>query len=319
MARDYRRLKAMAAGLALAILITQLTIWNGALSLQTIRYLPLQLPWMSIAIGGVMFGFGMALVGTCAFGSLVRLGSGDLRGLVVILIYGMSALAILRGWLAPFRLGYLDGINFAFPGGVQADLAALASWATGSDLRLLLAILLPAALLSWALIPAGLLRTPRLLLSGVTLGLGVAAAWFATGVLADDMSLIAAPEGLTFVAPVADSVQALAWANKGLWDFGVASVLGVILGSFLASWRHDEFHWDAYDGQSEMKRHIIGAVMMGLGGVLAGGCTVGQGITAGSVLALSWPLAVGGMALGARAGLYYLLEAPRLRELLLMR
>ena len=86
------------------------------------------------------------------------------------------------------------------------------------------------------------------------------------------------------------------------------------IGAFLASIRHDEFRWEAHDDQREMKRHIVGAVAMGVGGVLAGGCTIGQGVTAGSVLAMSWPLAVGGMAIGARLGLYYLLESRGFRD-----
>jgi hypothetical protein len=142
----------------------------------------------------------------------------------------------------------------------------------------------------------------------VVLGLGVTGGWIATGVLADDMVLAIQAESLTFVSPVANTLQAIALPGRTLWDFGIASVMGVIAGSWLASIRHDEFQWEAYDDSREMKRHLGGAVLMGAGGVLAGGCTIGQGLTAGSVLALSWPLAVGGMVLGARLGLYIVVE-----------
>ncbi len=308
MAANFRRLKVLAVALAIAILLTQIMIVSGALGPETIRYLPLRLPWLSISLGGVMFGFGMALVGTCAFGSLVRLGSGDLRSFVTILVYAVAALAGLRGGLASFRLGYIESQSIAMPGGVQADLAALVSWLVGFDARPAVAVASGALLLIWALSKSDIFRTPRLLASGLMLGIGVAAAWLVTGALADDMALVVDPEGLTFVAPVADTLRAIAFPPSTIWTFGIASVVGVVSGALLASVLNDEFRWEAFDDQHEMKRHMLGGAIMGLGGVLAGGCTIGQGITAGSVLALSWPLAVGSMVIGARLGLYYLLR-----------
>jgi len=316
LARDFRRLKTLAVSLALAMLLTQLMIAGGALTLDSIRYLPIQMPWLGIALGGVLFGFGMALVGTCALGSLVRLGSGDLRSFATILVYALTALAILRGSLMPLRLAYVETISIALPGGLQSDLAALASWFTAIDMRLMVTILIAGLLLLWAFSRGELIRAPRLLAAGIVLGIGAAAAWFATGVLADDLLLTTRPEGLTFVAPVADAVQGFAWTEASTWSFGVASVVGVPIGSALASLCHDEFHWEAYDDQREMRRHIAGGAIMGIGGVLAGGCTIGQGITAGSVLALSWPLAVGGMAIGARLGLFLLLEGRPIIDIL---
>jgi uncharacterized membrane protein YedE/YeeE len=304
-AANFRRLKVLAVALAIALLLIQAMIAAGA-------YLPLRLPWLGITLGGLLFGFGMALVGTCAFGSLVRLGSGDMRSFLVILVYAVAALAVLRGGLAPIRLDVLESRSLALPGSIQADFAALASWLAGLDLRLAVAVTAAGSLLAWAFSTRDLFGTPRLLTSGLVMGLGVAAAWLVTGVLADDMVLTQKPEGLTFVAPIADLLQAVA-LPIGIWTFGIASVLGVVAGSFLASVRHDEFRWEAHDDQREMRRHIAGAAAMGIGGVLAGGCTIGQGLTAGSVLAMSWPLAVGGMAVGAQLGLYFLLECPSFR------
>lgn len=308
MAGEFRRLKVLAVALAIAIFLTQIMLLSGALSPDTIRYLPLNFPWLAIVIGGLAFGFGMALIGTCAFGSLVRFGSGDLRSFVTILVYALTALAVLRGGLAPFRRAYVESQSIAMPGNVQADIAALTSWLAGSDARAAVLAVTIAGLLFWALRKGEIFQTPRLLFSGLTLGLGAAAAWLTTGVLIDQIALVVEPEGLTFVAPVADTLHTAAFPGSAIWNFGIGSVLGVVLGAFLASVIHDEFRWEAFDDQREMRRHILGGVIMGAGGVLAGGCTIGQGITAGSVFALSWPLAVGGMAIGARAGLYYLLR-----------
>lgn len=308
LAHDFRRLKTLALALGLAIVTTQGLIVSGLLPLDTIRYLPNRMPVLAIAVGGVLFGFGMALVGTCAFGSLVRLGSGDLRSLVIIIVFAVAGLALLRGSLADLRLSYLEPLAFTLPGGGQSDLAALSGWLLGGDVRLVLSGAIALALMAWALRDRDLRSRSRLLLSGVVLGLGVTGGWIATGVLADDMALAIQAESLTFVSPVANTLQAITLPGRTLWDFGIASVIGVIAGSWLASIRHDEFQWEAYDDSREMKRHLGGAVLMGAGGVLAGGCTIGQGLTAGSVLALSWPLAVGGMVLGARLGLYIVVE-----------
>jgi uncharacterized membrane protein YedE/YeeE len=318
LARNFRRLKVLALALGIAIAITQTLIIQGALPPEAIRYLPTRLALISIALGGLIFGFGMALVGTCAFGSLIRLGGGDLRSFITILVYAVAALATLRGGLASLRLSWLESQNIALPGNIQSDLAALVSWVANTDLRIAITILSVAALAGWALSRRDILDTPRLLFAGVVIGVAVAAAWLMTGVLVDDLSLIVEPEGLTFVAPVADALQGISMADQTLWSFGVCSVFGVVLGAFLASRFHDDFHWEAYDDHREMKRHMAGGILMGLGGVLAGGCTIGQGLTAGSVLALSWFPAVCCMAIGARLGLYFLMSDIHLKDILPM-
>jgi uncharacterized membrane protein YedE/YeeE len=308
MARDFRRLKVLALALALAMLASQAMILAGLLPTETIRYLPGRVPVLGIALGGLLFGLGMAMVGTCAFGSLVRLGSGDLRSLTMLALFAITALAVLRGGLAGLRLDYLEGVAISLPGGIQSDLAALVGWLMGLDVRLPTAVLIGGALLFWSFSGGGIISRVRLLLSGVVLGLGVAAGWLFTGVLADDMALNVHAESLTFVSPVADTLHGLVIAGRPLWDFGIASLAGVVAGAWAASVRHDEFRWEAYDDPREMKRHMAGAALMGAGGVMAGGCTIGQGLTAGSVLALSWPVATFAMVLGARLGLAMLLE-----------
>jgi uncharacterized membrane protein YedE/YeeE len=305
---NFRRLKVLALALGLAVLITQILILSGALWPEVIRYTPSRLPFLGILLGSVMFGFGMALCGTCAFGTLVRLGGGDLRSLVVFLVFAVAALATLRGFLSDVRITHLEAVSLAMPGGVQSDVAALASWVFGTGLRPVLALAIPMALAFWAMRKRELFETPRLLSSGLLLGGGVAAGWIVTGAMADPMALVVQPVSLTFVAPVADAIHLVVLSGSAGFDFGVASVIGVAAGSFAASKVHDEFRWETYDDHREMKRHLSGAILMGAGGVLAGGCTIGQGLTAGSVLAVSWLPAVAGMAAGARWGLHYLME-----------
>lgn len=305
---DTRRLKVFGLALAVAVLATQAMLFTHVLQIEFVRYLPVQVPWLSIITGSVLFGVGMALVGTCAFGSLIRLASGDLRSVLTLLIFATVAYATLRGVLAPVRFAYFETVSFTMPGETQSDGASLISYLAGGEARVAVTLLVSGALISLFALDAGLRRVRRLLFAGIVLGLCIAAGWLVTGGLADQFAPIISPDSLTFVAPVAKSVYALILGHETLLDFGIASVFGVIAGAYAAAARLAEFHWEAFDDHREMKRHMTGACLMGFGGVLAGGCTIGQGLTAGSMLALSMPIAVIGMALGARLGIAFLLE-----------
>jgi uncharacterized protein len=137
----------------------------------------------------------------------------------------------------------------------------------------------------------------------VVLGFAVTAGWAATVMLVDPFDTPTRPQSLTFVAPVGRALFGLLLNTADHVDFGVATVGGTILGAGLQAWRAGEFRWEAFDDQREMRRHLLGAALMGFGGVCAGGCTFGQGLTAASLLAISAPLAVASMVLGARLGI----------------
>lgn len=305
---DWRRMKVFGLALGLAIAGTQFLVVAGILAPERTNYVPAALPWFGILIGGLLFGLGMALVGTCAFGSLVRLGSGDLRSLVVLMVFGAVAYATLRGVLAGFRVERIEHIAIAVPPGAQADLPSLLGYVAGHDLRAWLAGIAAVGLVGAAVMDRRLRRAPRLMLAGVALGVGVVAGWLATTLLADEFARPTAPQSLTFVSPVARTLFGLLFDRDGLAEFGAGSVFGVALGAFIAARRADMFRWEAFDDPHEMKRHLLGAVLMGAGGILCGGCTIGQGLTAGSLFALSWPLAIIGMAAGARLGIALLME-----------
>lgn len=309
---DTRRLRVFGLALGIALAGTQFLVLTGLLDPQATSYVPGALPWIGIGLGGVMFGLGMALVGTCAFGSCIRLGSGDLRSLVVLLVFGVTAYAMLRGTLASYRIGFGEAWALVFPRSGQADLPGLVDPLLGLSSRAALASAFAAILIAFAVTDARLRRARRLLAAGVVLGAGVVCGWLATQYLVDEFLQAARPQSLTFVSPVAITLHGMLLDGATLLNFGTGSIAGVILGAFAAARASDEFRWEAFDDAREMKRHLLGAVLMGAGGVLCGGCTIGQGITAGSLMALSFPLAVGGMIIGARLGIAFLVEGRAL-------
>lgn len=312
MGADSRRLRIYGLALGIAILGTQSLIVAGFLNPELTTYVPVAIPVVAILIGSVLFGIGMAMVGTCGFGSLVRLGGGDLRSLVVILVLGAAAYATLRGVFANFRISVLEGLAVAMPEGVRSDIAMLVSRALGTDARVAIALIMGFGLCWLAIRDPRLRRAPRLLSAGAVLGVAIVAGWIATISLGDDFGGPVRPQSLTFVSTVGKALYAGLLNPTAFADFGVGSVFGVIAGSWLAAWHAAELRWEAFDDDHEMRRHLLGAALMGTGGILAGGCTIGQGITAGSMLALSWPFTVGGMILGARMGIAVLVDgAPR--------
>lgn len=305
---DTRRLRVFGLALGIAIAGAQALVLAGLLSPDGTTYVGGALPWLGVALGGTMFGFGMALVGTCAFGSIIRLGGGDLRSLIILLIFGLAAYTTLRGGLSGFRIGVIESFALSFPPPGRSDLPGVVEGWAGVDLRFWIAAVAAAGLIMAALLDKRLRRTPRLVTGGAVLGLGVAAGWAATLLLADDFVQVAPPQSLTFVSPVARALYGGLFETGSLLEFGVGSVVGVGLGALAAARTAGEFRWEAFDDPREMKRQLGGAMLMGVGGVVCGGCTIGQGLTAGSLLSLSWPLAVGGMALGARLGVAVLME-----------
>ena len=311
MGGDSRRLRVFALALGIAVLGTQGLVLFGSLNPVETSYTPAALPLLSIVIGSVAFGVGMALVGTCGMGSLVRLGTGDLRSLFVVVILGAAAYAILRGVLADFRITFLERFSISLPE-AGTDFATLVSRAVGFEARPWIAAASGIVLCMLALRDTRLRRTPRLLAAGVALGLLVIAGWIVTSILHDEFAGPARPQSLTFVSTVGKTVYAGLLNAQAFADFGVGSVVGTVLGAYLAALSAGQFRWEAFDDDREMRRHLCGAALMGVGGILAGGCTIGQGITAGSMFALSWPLAVIGMIVGARLGIAFLVgDSPR--------
>lgn len=304
-ARDFRGLKAWGLVLAVAVATTQIAEAAGLVDTTRSLYMSARFHWAATMIGGVMFGLGMALVGTCGFGLLVRAGSGDLRAAVSAVVVGVFAFAVTAGVLAPVRL-YV----------IERDVIGIARLVpTGWGWQRWLFITGAFAVLVAAAFADRRLRNRRNLLAGaVGMGLSITLGWIATtrGV---DALLLDRAESLSFVAPVGRALLQFMTDPFRNVGFGVAATAGVIAASCaVAIWRR-EFRWEAFDDPVEMRRHIAGAALMGIGGVMAQGCTIGQGLSAASTLALSAPVFIACVLVGAKIGLVHLIEGRSLWRL----
>lgn len=311
---DFRGAKAWGLAVATAGLATMALVALGFVSLETSSLLGSRLHLLGALLGGAMFGLGMTLVGTCSFGLVVRAGGGDLRAVVSTMIVGTFAYAVTAGLIAPLRemllgVGDIDvsGIGKA---SIESALAGIVGQTTARAAALGLFLLLAAI----ALLDRRLRNRPRLVASAVIVGLAVAGGWLATSLAVDAMTATRV-ESLSFVAPAGRALlQFMAMPFREV-NFGVAAIIGAVLASLLVAAAKRELRWEAFDDAREMRRHFAGAALMGVGGVLAQGCTVGQGLTAASALALSAPPFVLGILFGAQAGLKFLIEGTALWRL----
>ncbi len=312
--RDYRGAKAWGLAVVVAIASTQLLSLSGMADIGSAIYLSSRLHVLGVLLGGLLFGLGMTLVGTCSFGLLVRAGGGDLRAGVSAVLVGVFAFAATSGALSTLRLGLWETWVVTLPVARPASLVSIGSaWWGPISTGLIIALFCVAGV--WLALKDPRLRLrPRLLAGAVMLGLAVALGWWTTSQGVDALVLDRV-ESLSFVAPVGRALLQLMvdpFRNVG---FGVSALLGVVFASgAVAAWRK-ELRWEAFDDAREMRRHILGAMLMGVGGVLAQGCTIGQGLSAASVLAISAPLFAIMVIVGARIGLWHLIEGQSLWRL----
>ena len=309
---DWNRFRSWMLAIAIAILGSQALHIGGVLDLRSSIYLTPNLGWAGAIFGGTLFGFGMTMTGGCGNKTLVRLGAGNLKSLIVVIFIGIFAYMTLRGLtgLARVELEEILNIDLQSRGIDDQGLPTFLSFLGLSDL--------PARLISIAVITLGLFffvfksrefRASRAnLAGGVIIGLLIPTAWYVTGVIGFDDFEPTPLASFSFVAPVGESIQYLMTFTGSTISFGVAVVAGVIAGSFLAAKSSGEFKIEAFTDSNDMVRHIIGASIMGFGGVLALGCTVGQGITGISTLAVGSVLALFSIFLGGYYGLKYMEE-----------
>jgi hypothetical protein len=294
---DQTRLRLWGIVLAVAILATQGGAMAGMIDLSATIYHALQWNPLGSIVGGLVFGYGMALAGNCGFGALVRFGGGDMRSLVVVVVMGIFGFIALSGPLAPLRVMLFPQPDALDPQGIVHDFGQF-----GLPPAVVIGAI-AAGLLAWALAHAGLRQSPRQIAWGVAAGLAVAWCFLGTSWLAAESLGEVTVEGPSFTAPVGRTLIFLMTSTAGGITFSVGSVVGVMAGSLIGSMLRGLFRWEACEDPRELRRQVGGAALMGIGGVVALGCSVGQGVTGFATLAWSGPVTLAAIAAGALVGL----------------
>ncbi len=299
--RDQARLRQWGVVLGVAILGTQLGAMAGLIDLGGTFYHSITWNPLGSILGGLVFGYGMALAGNCGFGALVRFGGGDLRSMVVVVVMGIFGFVALSGPLAPLRAMLFPQPAATGPQGILHDLSRIGLPPVAVVLMLGLGVLV------WGLANPGLRHSPRRLLWGIAAGLAVVWCFVATSWLSDTSLGAVTVEGPSFTAPVGRTLIFLMTATAGGINFSVGSVVGVLAGALIGSTIRGKFRWEACEDPRELGRQVGGAVLMGIGGVVAMGCSVGQGISAFAALAWSGPVTLLAIVCGALIGLRQLI------------
>lgn len=302
---DLNRIRMWAVTLATAIIGTFSLSEFGLVDLTASVYLSTVWNPVASVLGGLIFGYGMAIAGNCGYGALARLGGGDLRSFVIVLVTGISAYMILSGPLALARIT-LFPIEEA-TGPTASGIAHLIAYGTGIPI-IFLALIVSGALFGWAFASPSFRNSTGQIGWATIAGLAVVSGWAGTGLIAANSFEGTGAVSHTFTAPLGETILWMMTASGGGMGFAIGSVAGVVLGAFIGSISKGQFRWEACDDPGELGRQILGGALMGVGGVIALGCSVGQGLTAFSTLAYSAPVVLASIFIGAAIGLRQLIR-----------
>ncbi|MBV0891384.1 YeeE/YedE family protein [Paracoccus sp. Z118] len=292
---DLTALRAFALAMVVALLATQTLNLAGGTDLGAAMPLRASNPWPSMLTGGVIFGLGMVLANACGARALVLLGGGNLRSLLVLLCLGLAAQATLTGVLAPLRMA-VQQMGSPSTGSLPQLLAS-----AGLGFPLALSVAAPALLLGLFALPL-LRRSPLEAMMAAIVGLTVAGGWWITFATDDPFD----PRPLTsisFVGPVGESLLWTMLATGRQLGFAVAVIGGTLAGAFAAAILTRSFRPESFGSPRQMLGATFGGVLMGFGGVLALGCSIGQGLSGFSTLSLGSLVALAGIVAGAAVGL----------------
>jgi uncharacterized membrane protein YedE/YeeE len=299
---DLSRMRMWLLAIAVAMLGANGLQAAGLVDLGQSIYVGPNLMWLSHLVGGLLFGIGMTLGSGCGSKTLIRIGTGNLKSVVVLVFLGLSAWMTLRGLFGQWRVDWLQpvAVNFerwSIPG---QDLPTLLGGARASAMAALgCAVAIAAAILAFVFGSRDFRGNREGIVGGLVVGLLVAAGWYVTGNLGYrenpetlELTFYAtnsrAAESFSFVAPVAYTLELLAmWTDRSLRiTFGIAAVGGMVAGAFAMAMATRTFRWESFTSPADMRNHMLGGILMGFGGVTALGCTIGQGISGLSTLAL---------------------------------
>ncbi|MCK5366617.1 MAG: YeeE/YedE family protein, partial [Gammaproteobacteria bacterium] len=279
------RLGAWLLAIGIAVLGTQALQLAGIIDVGESRYLGPNFMWLSYLVGGLLFGIGMTLAAGCGQRNLVRFGGGDLKAFVVLLVMGVSAYMTLRGLFGVVRINLVDpaSVDLAEHGladqSMVSAVQSLTGIANGDLVRGLLTALIGGGLLAYALKQRALRESMDNILVGIVIGACVIAGWYVTGFLGVDDFDPVPVESMSFISSSGNSVNYLMSFTGATINFGIALIFGMIAGSFVYAVISGNFRIETFSKRAQMVSHLVGGALMGFGGILSVGCTIGQGVT----------------------------------------
>jgi uncharacterized protein len=307
---DFRRFRSWILAAATALAGVQVLRVTGSVPIEKTMYLAPTLNWFGNVAGGLMFGFGMVFAGGCASKNLARVGGGDLRSLMTLIVMGLFAYMSIGGILGPIRSRLeqwtsIDLKSWKLATQSLAEMVEATLHLAPHVASLLVSAVLMAGALYYCFKDEGFRSSRVHVLAGIGIGLCAVAGWVLTGLAFDDLAeKPVMPISLTYVRPTADTIEWLQRFTAGMTPgFGVTTVLGAVFGSFLTSMAMGRFQFSTFSNVADTKRSLFGAMLMGIGGVMALGCTVGQCITGVSTLALGSFLTFAAIVAGGLQGM----------------
>jgi len=313
---DWTRMRMWALAVGVAMIGFYGLAFLGQINAGQSIYTGGRIVWLSALVGGALFGFGMVLGSGCGSKTLVRIGAGSLKALVVFFVMGFTAFATLRGVLGVLRVNTVDTVAFELSAGAAVPSWIASGWGFDPALTgLVVALVVGAGLSLWALMGRDFI-TRNNLLGGIGLGLVISAMWWVSGHLGfvpehpETLEAVylatntGRMEALTFTAPMAYTLDWLIFFSDSskLLTIGVITVVGTVVGAFVQALLSRSFRWEGFGSTQDTALHLGGAACMGVGGVTALGCTVGQGLSGLSTLSLTSAIAVTGIVLGSLLG-----------------
>ena len=317
---SWDRLKQWFLAIGVAIIGFALMSYLGFIDPLKSIYTGTKFLWLSTLVGSTLFGFGMVLASGCGSKTLVRIGGGNLKSIIVFMVLGLSAYMTMKGFLGLIRINTLDSVFIAL--NTPQDLPSILSPITGiarNNLHLVLGLMIGFAFIAYALASKAF-WTAENLFAGLFVGLSICAIWWISGNLGfvtEDPNTLeevflttnsGRMESLSFVAPYAYTLDLLMLYSdtSKVMSLGIVAVIGMISGAACSALLTKTFRWESFRNSEDTANHLVGATLMGFGGVTALGCTVGQGLSGISTLAMGSFLALPGFIFGAYLGLRYL-------------
>ena len=319
---DARRLRMWLLAIAVAIAGAAALQAAGLVDLSKTLYTGSRIGWLSLVVGGFLFGFGMTLGSGCGSKTLIRVGGGNLKSLIVLVFFAISAYMTLKGLFALWRTAALDPVRFdvAAIGARTSDLPSiLAALGAGGAVKLWFPFVFAVAIAGWVLANREFRATHEMIVGGIVIGAVIVGGWYVSGhlgYLAEDPATLeekfvatnsGRAESFSYTAPIAYLLELLIyWTDQSrVLTFGVAGVLGMLAGSAGMALTMKTFRWEGFTTTEDLANHVVGGILMGFGGITALGCTIGQGLSGVSTLALGSFLAVGAIVVGCVCALKY--------------